>query len=63
MRCYMVEETASRLNVCRDTVFNLLKRGDLERARLHTGKRGKPKTVIPAESLGRYLYNREEKRK
>lgn len=60
MRCYTVDDVAERLGVCRDTVFCMIHRGDLEKRRLHTGKRGKPKTVITSVSLGKYLYNREE---
>lgn len=60
MQYYGINEVAERLGVCRDTVFCLIRNGKLEKKRLHTGKRGKPKTVITATSLGKYLYNQKE---
>lgn len=62
MRCYTVDEVANRLNVCRDTVFRLIRVGKLEKKRLHTGKRGKPKTLVTSVSLGNYLLSKEDKK-
>ncbi len=48
-RAYSVAETARRLGVCRDTVYDLIYRGQLRSTRL--GRR----RVIPASALAELL--------
>lgn len=50
-----VKETAIILGVCENTVYNLLKRGKLQRAVNNSSKRGRPLTLVSGNSIVSYI--------
>lgn len=50
-----VKETAIMLGVCENTVYNLLKRGDLQRVENNHSKRGRPLTLVSGSSIISYV--------
>lgn len=58
-----VDETALSLGICRKTVFNLLKNGELQRAPFRkNGGRGKPTTMVTTVSVTEYRNRRRSKK-
>lgn len=54
-----VEETATTLGVCKNTVYNLLREGKLQRAPARRGGgKGRPETRVTFSSILEYTENR-----
>lgn len=57
-----VKETAILLGVCENTVYNLLRRGKLQRVPNKSSGRGRPLTLVSSSSIVSYI-KKEEMRK
>lgn len=57
-RSKTVAEATEMLGVCKDTIYRLLKNGELERAPSKAqDKRGRPLTMVTVSSIINYIKN------
>lgn len=62
MELLSVETIIDLLGVTRQTVKNMVKRGDLVAEYPKVGKRGRPNMMITTSSYGKYLLNKENRK-